>query len=68
MTPDKELIQLHNTIRKCTLCELHKTRTKAVPGEGSPNAKLFFVGEAPGAREDETEDLLWADLGNFSQL
>ena len=54
MTPDKELIQLHNTIRKCTLCELHKTRTKAVPGEGSPNAKLFFVRDAPGAREDET--------------
>jgi len=26
----------------------------AVPGEGSYNAKLFFIGEAPGAREDES--------------
>ena len=54
MMPDKELTDLHNVIRKCTLCELHKTRTNAVPGEGSSIAKLFFVGEAPGAREDET--------------
>jgi uracil-DNA glycosylase family 4 len=54
MTHDKELKDLHETINKCTLCPLHETRTIAVPGEGSPNAKLFFVGEAPGAKEDET--------------
>jgi len=54
MTVDKELMDLHDVIRKCTLCEIHKTRTNAVPGEGSATAKLFFVGEAPGATEDET--------------
>jgi uracil-DNA glycosylase len=54
MMSDKELTSLHHVIRKCTLCDLHKTRTNAVPGEGSFHAKLFFVGEAPGAREDET--------------
>ena len=54
MTHEKELKNLHEIINRCTLCSLHETRTKGVPGEGSPNAKLFFVGEAPGAKEDET--------------
>jgi uracil-DNA glycosylase family 4 len=35
-------------------CPLRKTATQAVPGEGSPMAKLFFIGEAPGRQEDET--------------
>lgn len=54
MTRSKELQDLHESIRNCTLCPLHETRTIAVPGEGSASAKLFFVGEAPGAKEDET--------------
>jgi DNA polymerase len=54
MTRNIELEDLHESIRGCTLCPLHATRTIAVPGEGSPTAKLFFVGEAPGAKEDET--------------
>ncbi|MFW9845065.1 MAG: uracil-DNA glycosylase [Candidatus Thorarchaeota archaeon] len=54
MTRDTELKDLHTSIQSCTLCPLHETRTIAVPGEGSSNAKLFFVGEAPGAKEDET--------------
>jgi DNA polymerase len=54
MTREKELKTLHEIINRCTLCPLHETRTNGVPGEGSPHAKLFFVGEAPGAKEDET--------------
>jgi uracil-DNA glycosylase family 4 len=50
---DKELDRLHDIIRNCTLCQLHKTRLNAVPGEGPSNARLFFIGEAPGAKEDE---------------
>ncbi len=41
-------------IRKCKKCLLHTSRTNAVPGEGPIDAKLMFVGEAPGAKEDET--------------
>lgn len=37
--------------RKCFLCE---GRTRTVPGEGHPTAKLMFVGEGPGRTEDET--------------
>jgi len=36
----------------CTDCELCKTRTNAVPGTGDANAKVMFVGEAPGRTED----------------
>lgn len=35
--------------RNCRLCE---TRRNAVPGEGSPSARVMFVGEAPGEQED----------------
>lgn len=36
----------------CTACELHKGRTRAVPGEGPVNAEIMFIGEAPGRNED----------------
>jgi len=38
---------------KCTKCSLSRTRTNVVVGEGNPEAKLMFIGEAPGADEDE---------------
>jgi len=39
----------------CTDCEeLMKTRTQVVFGTGNPEAKLVFVGEAPGESEDES--------------
>ncbi|HEX9083636.1 MAG TPA: uracil-DNA glycosylase, partial [Gemmatimonadaceae bacterium] len=41
-------------VKKCTLCSLHATAINPVPGEGSPSAELVCVGEAPGAKEDET--------------
>jgi DNA polymerase len=36
----------------CTACGLAETRTNVVFGVGDPNARLMFVGEAPGRRED----------------
>ena len=39
-------------ILNCTKCRLHKTRKNAVPGEGNPQSKIMFVGEAPGYWED----------------
>lgn len=38
---------------KCVRCDLSQTRTQVVFGIGSPKADLLFVGEAPGANEDE---------------
>ncbi len=37
---------------QCHLCQLSKTRTNVVFGEGNLNAKIMFVGEAPGETED----------------
>ncbi|KXH76021.1 MAG: hypothetical protein AM326_07990 [Candidatus Thorarchaeota archaeon SMTZ-45] len=54
MTRKKQLEALHDVIRNCTLCPLHKTRINAVPGEGSVDSEVMFIGEAPGASEDET--------------
>jgi len=48
-----EYESLVNRITSCVKCDLCKTRTNAVPGEGSLDSKIMFVGEAPGAREDE---------------
>jgi DNA polymerase len=39
-------------VRNCRNCGLGSLRTNAVPGEGSPKARIVFVGEAPGADED----------------
>jgi len=39
-------------VRACTNCRLHATRTLAVPGEGSPDTEVVFVGEGPGFNED----------------
>jgi uracil-DNA glycosylase family 4 len=43
---------IRNEIGDCTRCALHKGRNKLVFGDGSPTARLMFVGEGPGADED----------------
>jgi len=48
------LDEIAKKVHKCTRCPLYETATKGVPGEGNPKAKLVCVGEAPGAKEDET--------------
>ena len=50
----RSLDEIAAKVKKCTRCPLYTTATKAVPGEGDPNAELVCVGEAPGAKEDET--------------
>ena len=48
------LDEIAEKVKKCTRCSLYETATHAVPGEGDPRARLVCVGEAPGAKEDET--------------
>ncbi|MFL5583616.1 MAG: uracil-DNA glycosylase family protein [Gemmatimonadaceae bacterium] len=48
------LEEIAKKVAKCTRCPLYETATNGVPGEGNPKAKLVCVGEAPGAKEDET--------------
>jgi len=46
------LDEIAEQVRQCRECDLGSQRTNAVPGEGNPNARIMFVGEAPGADED----------------
>jgi len=48
-----QLEKLREEILSSNRCPLHKNRTNMVLGEGSPDARLVFVGEAPGQKEDE---------------
>jgi len=48
------MAEIVNEINICTKCRLHQSRTNPVPGEGSLDSSLMFIGEAPGAREDAT--------------
>lgn len=47
------LAAIRADIGDCTRCRLHAGRTNLVFGVGSPDARLMFVGEGPGADEDE---------------
>ena len=42
------------SVNQCTKCGLSRTRNNIVFGEGNPSGKLMFIGEAPGAEEDDT--------------
>ena len=44
--------QLFNSMVCCTRCDLALGRTQVVLGVGSPEARLVFIGEAPGEKED----------------
>ncbi len=46
--------EVEEEVARCRKCSLHATRRNYVLGEGNLLAEIFFVGEAPGAREDAT--------------
>lgn len=53
MRPKSDQLQeLAQEIANCKKCKLCKNRTQTVPGAGSPDAEVLFIGEAPGRDED----------------
>ncbi len=54
LTLPDSLEELSKVVKNCHLCQLSKTRTKTVFGEGNKKASLMFIGEAPGASEDSS--------------
>lgn len=50
---EAQLNDLRGEVSGCTRCSLAGTRKNIVFGDGNPSAKIVFVGEAPGADEDE---------------
>ncbi|HZE22020.1 MAG TPA: uracil-DNA glycosylase, partial [Desulfobaccales bacterium] len=51
--PAKSLEEIRAEMGDCRRCKLCNGRRNLVFGDGSPRARLMFVGEAPGAEEDE---------------
>ena len=48
-----DLESLATAVQTCERCGLHAGRVQAVPGEGSSQASVVFVGEGPGFHEDQ---------------
>lgn len=59
------LADVAEEVTKCTLCELFRTATNAVPGEGNPEASVMFIGEAPGWHEDRQGKPFVGNSGKF---
>ena len=45
--------QIHGDIQGCSRCSLHQSNTNYVPGEGSNQPDIMFIGEGPGEEEDK---------------
>src|ERR1700730_5769584 len=53
MSSEEILREVAAEVSTCSKCNLCKGRTKAVPGEGNPQAEILFIGEGPGFYEDK---------------
>ncbi|MEZ4087045.1 MAG: uracil-DNA glycosylase [Candidatus Gracilibacteria bacterium] len=60
-----DLEALRAKILKCRLCRLCEGAIQAVPGEGNPDADIFFIGEAPGKNEDLQGEPFVGAAGKF---
>lgn len=52
MEKSEELKKIHEYWFAHCNCELRKTATQPVPGNGNPESEIVFIGEAPGKSED----------------
>ena len=63
--PVAQLQLLRKEVLPCTRCKLHQGRQHTVFGEGNPRARVMFIGEAPGAREDQSGRPFVGDAGQL---
>jgi len=54
MTKQEQLDALNKKMHTECACALKETATNVVPGAGSADATIMFIGEGPGKKEDET--------------
>jgi uracil-DNA glycosylase len=60
--------RLARGIVQCRRCPLHEQRRHAVPGAGPEGARIMFIGEAPGAREDATGEPFVGRAGGYLDI
>ncbi len=68
MTPEEKALKLTEIAEKiaiCDKCKLHDQRINTVPGIGSPNAEVLFIGEGPGRDEDKQGEPFVGVAGKF---
>src|SRR5437763_9006131 len=65
MSTEEILKEVAAEVSTCPKCDLCKSRTKAVPGEGNPHARIRFIGEGPGFHEDRQGRPFVGPAGQF---
>lgn len=65
MDKQKKLEELNNYWQENCQCELRKTATRAVLGQGNASSEIVFIGEAPGKKEDEEGVPFIGSAGKF---
>lgn len=58
-------LRLKQAVTDCFRCQLSETRTHTVFGVGDENADWLFIGEGPGAKEDETGEPFVGQAGKL---
>jgi uracil-DNA glycosylase len=65
----RSLTALNEAMASCTRCDLAPARIQVVRGVGPRRARVLFLGEAPGAKEDEAGEPFVGSAGRlFSRL
>ncbi|HZT08295.1 MAG TPA: uracil-DNA glycosylase [Chloroflexota bacterium] len=59
------LQEIREQVARCRACKLGMGSARPVPGEGNPNAKIMFIGEAPGFYEDQQGKPFVGPAGQF---
>lgn len=59
------LAEIRKEVDVCTRCELYRSATHGVPGEGNPEARILLIGEAPGWHEDKQGKPFVGNSGKF---
>jgi len=65
MSNAQKLEALRTFLGECERCGLCKSRTHLVFGQGSPKARLMFIGESPGVAEDAAGQPMVGDAGDL---
>jgi DNA polymerase len=65
MSKQEKLGELNKKMSRCSQCVLRSGCKNVVPGEGTAEAEIMFIGEGPGAKEDELGRPFVGSAGKF---
>lgn len=65
LSKQEKLNDLNDRMAKCSQCVLRAGCKQVVPGDGSANAEIMFIGEGPGQKEDESGKPFVGAAGKF---